>query len=131
MDQRPGDLPDPSAMADAHIRRRGLEAPPAEPDEHDLPVDLDPATAVDLRAERVVGVVWCAGFDGDFSFLDPAAWSTPTGGRAARTPPGPCPARGTWGCAGCVAAAPGSCSASPGTPPWSPRRSGRGWPAEF
>jgi putative flavoprotein involved in K+ transport len=60
------------AMADEHIRRRGLDAPPTEPDEHDLPVDLDPPASLDLRAERVGSVVWCTGFDGDFSFIDPA-----------------------------------------------------------
>jgi putative flavoprotein involved in K+ transport len=60
------------AMADEIIRRRGLDAPPAEPDEHDLPVALDPPASLDLRAEQVAAVVWCTGFDGDFSFLDPA-----------------------------------------------------------
>jgi putative flavoprotein involved in K+ transport len=60
------------AMADESIRRRGIDAPPAGPDEHDAPVDLDPPTSVDLRAERVGGVVWSTGFDGDFSFIDPA-----------------------------------------------------------
>jgi putative flavoprotein involved in K+ transport len=80
------------AMADEHIRRRGLEAPPAEPDEHDLPVDLHPPTSVDLRAERVGGVVWCTGFDGDFSFVDPAladADGTPCRQDAAGPVPGP------------------------------------------
>ena len=60
------------AMADQVIGRRGLDAPPAEPDEHDLPVDLDPPAALDLRAEEVGGVVWCTGFTGDFSWLEAA-----------------------------------------------------------
>jgi putative flavoprotein involved in K+ transport len=60
------------AMADESIRRRGLDAPPAEPDEHDAPVDLDPPASLDLRAEQVAAVVWCTGFGGDFSFIDPA-----------------------------------------------------------
>jgi putative flavoprotein involved in K+ transport len=64
------------AMADESIRRRGLDAPPAEPDEHDLPVDLDPPASLDLRAERVGSVVWCSGFDGDFSFVAPALVAT-------------------------------------------------------
>jgi putative flavoprotein involved in K+ transport len=58
------------AMVDQSIGRRGLAAPPAEPDEHDIPVDLDPPVSLDLRAEEVGGVVWCTGFTGDFSFLD-------------------------------------------------------------
>jgi NAD(P)-dependent dehydrogenase (short-subunit alcohol dehydrogenase family) len=75
MDRRPVDLPDPSAMTAAQpllAPGRGLEAPPAELDEHDLPVDLDPPASVDLRAEQVASVVWCTGFGGDFSFIDPA-----------------------------------------------------------
>ena len=60
------------AMVDEVIRRRGVDAPPAEPDEHDLPVDLDPPALLDLRAQEVDGVVWCTGFTGDFSWLDPA-----------------------------------------------------------
>jgi putative flavoprotein involved in K+ transport len=60
------------AMIDGLIRRRGLDAPPAEPDEHDAHVDLDPPAALDLRAEEVGAVVWCTGFTGDLSWLDPA-----------------------------------------------------------
>jgi putative flavoprotein involved in K+ transport len=60
------------AMVDEIIRRRGLHAPPAEPDDHDAPVDLDPPSSLDLRAEEVGSVVWCTGFSGDFSWLDPA-----------------------------------------------------------
>ena len=60
------------AMIDEIIRRRGLDAPPAEPDDHDAPVDLDPPMSLDLRAEEVGSVVWCTGFSGDFSWLDPA-----------------------------------------------------------
>jgi putative flavoprotein involved in K+ transport len=60
------------AMIDEIIRRRGLDAPPAQPDDHDAPVDLDPPMSLDLRAEEVGSVVWCTGFSGDFSWLDPA-----------------------------------------------------------
>jgi putative flavoprotein involved in K+ transport len=60
------------AMIDEIIRRRGLDAPPAEPDDHDAPVDLDPPMSLHLRAEEVGSVVWCTGFSGDFSWLDPA-----------------------------------------------------------
>ncbi|MFL6273186.1 MAG: hypothetical protein ACJ75A_24215 [Actinomycetes bacterium] len=44
--------------------------------------------------------------------------------------PADLPDPSAMGCAGCAAAAPGSCSASPGTPPWSPTRSGPTWAAE-
>jgi putative flavoprotein involved in K+ transport len=60
------------AMVDEIIQRRGLDAPPGETDEHDVPVDLDPPATLDLRAQGIGGVVWCTGFTGDFSFLDPA-----------------------------------------------------------
>jgi putative flavoprotein involved in K+ transport len=60
------------AMIDQLIRRRGVDAPPAEPDDHDAPIDLDPPSSLDLRAEDVGSVVWCTGFGGDFSWLDPA-----------------------------------------------------------
>jgi putative flavoprotein involved in K+ transport len=60
------------AMVDEIIRRRGVDAPPAEPDDNDTPVDLDPPRSLDLRAEEVASVVWCTGFGGDFSWLDPA-----------------------------------------------------------
>jgi putative flavoprotein involved in K+ transport len=58
-------------MVDESIRRRGLEAPPFEPDEHDTPVDLDPPASLDLRAQEIGSVVWCTGFTGDFSWLAP------------------------------------------------------------
>ena len=60
------------AMIDQIIRRRGVDAPPAEPDDHDTPIDLDPPSSLDLRAGQVASVVWCTGFSGDFSWLDPA-----------------------------------------------------------
>jgi putative flavoprotein involved in K+ transport len=60
------------AMVDEIVRRRDLDASPAEPDEAAAPVDLDPPEELDLRAQRVGSVVWCTGFGGDFSWLDPA-----------------------------------------------------------
>jgi putative flavoprotein involved in K+ transport len=59
------------AMVDEIIRRRGLDASPPEADEHDAPVSLDPPSWLDLRAEDVGSVVWCTGFSGDFSWLEP------------------------------------------------------------
>jgi putative flavoprotein involved in K+ transport len=60
------------AMVDELIARRGLDAPPAEPDPTDAPVALDPPEGLDLRAEEVASVIWCTGFGGDFSWIDPA-----------------------------------------------------------
>jgi putative flavoprotein involved in K+ transport len=60
------------AMVDELIRRRGVDAPPAEPDDNDAPIDLDPPSSLDLRAQEVASVVWCTGFTGHFSWLDPA-----------------------------------------------------------
>jgi putative flavoprotein involved in K+ transport len=59
------------ALVDQVIGRRGLDAPPAEPDDTDEPVDLHPPSTLDLGADEVAGVVWCTGFTGDFSWLDP------------------------------------------------------------
>jgi putative flavoprotein involved in K+ transport len=59
------------AMIDDLIRRRGLDAPPYEPDDTEGPVDLDPPQVLDLRDQDVGSVVWCTGFTGDFCFLDP------------------------------------------------------------
>jgi putative flavoprotein involved in K+ transport len=81
------------AMADEVIRRRGLDAPPAEPDEHDVPIELDPPSSLDLRAEEVAAVVWCTGFAGDFSFLPPDL--VDDGGRP-RHEEGVAPAPGCW-----------------------------------
>lgn len=58
-------------LVDGIVRRGGLNAPPAELDATDVPVDLNPPMALDLRAEEVSSVVWCTGFTGDFSWLDP------------------------------------------------------------
>ena len=60
------------ALVDEVIGRRGVDAPPAEPDHTDEPVDLRPPVALDLQADEVASVVWCTGFTGDFAWLDPA-----------------------------------------------------------
>jgi putative flavoprotein involved in K+ transport len=60
------------ALVDELIARRGLDAPSVEPDPTDAPVALDPPEELDLRAEEVASVIWCTGFGGDFSWIDPA-----------------------------------------------------------
>jgi putative flavoprotein involved in K+ transport len=64
------------AMVDEIIRRRGVDAPPAEPDDADAPIDLNPPLTVDLHAHEIASVVWCTGFTGDFAWLDPALLDT-------------------------------------------------------
>jgi putative flavoprotein involved in K+ transport len=59
-------------MLDQAIRRASLQAPPAEPDDADTPVELHPPMALDLRTIPVGSVVWCTGYTGDFSWLPPA-----------------------------------------------------------
>jgi putative flavoprotein involved in K+ transport len=58
-------------MIDDFIQRRGLDAPPYEPDDTERPVDLDSPQELDLRADEIASVVWCTGFTGDFTFMDP------------------------------------------------------------
>jgi putative flavoprotein involved in K+ transport len=60
------------AMVDNLIDRHGLPLPPFEADPTDAPVALDPPATLDLRAEEIGSVIWCTGFGGDFSYLDPA-----------------------------------------------------------
>ena len=58
------------SMLDEYITRDGGHLPPIESDEADLPAPVDARTSIDLRAERIGSVVWCTGYDGDFSWLD-------------------------------------------------------------
>jgi putative flavoprotein involved in K+ transport len=47
------------------------DLPPVEADPADAPVTFDPPTTLDLRAAGIGSVVWCTGYTGDFSWLDP------------------------------------------------------------
>jgi putative flavoprotein involved in K+ transport len=81
------------AMLDQAIERAALGAPPIEPDDADTPIELDPPTALDLRAIPVGSVVWCTGYTGDFSWLPPALLDA--GGRP-RHHGGAAPLPGVW-----------------------------------
>lgn len=81
------------AMVDESIRRRGGDLPPAEPDDSDDAVDLDPPTTLGLGDQGITSVVWCTGFTGDFSWLPPAL----VNGRASPLQhDGAAPAPGVW-----------------------------------
>jgi putative flavoprotein involved in K+ transport len=58
---------------DAFVEGHGIDAPPAEVDPIDVAAGPGVAAAglvsLDLAAESVSTVVWCTGFDGDFSWL--------------------------------------------------------------
>lgn len=58
-----------AGMLDDIIARLGIDAPPAQPDEADRPVDITPQGAIALR--EVAAVVWATGFTGDFGWLHP------------------------------------------------------------
>lgn len=61
------------ADMDAHIERAGVHAPDPEPDPGEPPLpDLhgsDAWKALDLRSAGVTSVVWCTGFDADWSWV--------------------------------------------------------------
>lgn len=72
--------------------RAGLPSPPAEPDDADLPVELDSPLTLDLRA-GVGSVIWCTGYTGDFTWLAPDLVDTDG---LPRHHNGASPARGLW-----------------------------------
>lgn len=57
-------------MVDDYIVRAAVEAPAAEPDDTGAPVDLESPTTLDLAG--IGSIIWCTGFTGEFSWLDPA-----------------------------------------------------------
>lgn len=57
---------------DDHIARNGIAAPPATDDPAEVvppKVPLPPITSLDLEMSGIGTIVWCTGFDGDFSWL--------------------------------------------------------------
>jgi putative flavoprotein involved in K+ transport len=82
-------------MIDAFIEARGIDAPPAEPDERDAPAASGLAesglTELDLTAAGVGTVIWCTGFTGDFGWIDAPAFKsdgTPIHDRGVSAVPG-------------------------------------------
>jgi putative flavoprotein involved in K+ transport len=59
------------AVLDEAIARTGRSAPPMEPDEADAPVHLEPPAQLQLREHDITSVLWCTGYRGDFTWLDP------------------------------------------------------------
>jgi putative flavoprotein involved in K+ transport len=57
---------------DDAIVANGLDAPPAALDDAVAPADLRPPQTLDLRADGIDSLVWCTGYTGNFSWLDPA-----------------------------------------------------------
>jgi putative flavoprotein involved in K+ transport len=106
------------AMVDEVIRRRGLDAPPAEPDEHDARVDLDPPSSLDLGARPLVPGPALA----EAALLGPPARLPRRRGRRGRRRPGPpgrlSPPTGTRR----------GCRSDRGSPPGRPGRGGRRGP---
>jgi putative flavoprotein involved in K+ transport len=58
------------AMIDEYITRDGSPLPPIEP--ADRPQRVTWPASINLQAEDVGSVIWCTGYTGDFSWLDPA-----------------------------------------------------------
>jgi putative flavoprotein involved in K+ transport len=57
---------------DDHIARNGIAAPPATDDPAEVvapKLPSPPITSLDLEASGISTIVWCTGFDGDFSWL--------------------------------------------------------------
>jgi putative flavoprotein involved in K+ transport len=57
---------------DDAIVASGLDAPPAEPDDDAEFAQRCPPRALHLRGDGIDSVLWCTGYTGDFSWLDPA-----------------------------------------------------------
>ncbi len=58
-------------MLDDYITSDDRLLPPVEPDAAEWPVRIDALASIDLHAENIASAVWCTGYTGDFSWLDP------------------------------------------------------------
>ncbi|MBG6224330.1 putative flavoprotein involved in K+ transport [Arthrobacter sp. CAN_A2] len=56
-------------VIDAHIQDHRIDAPAAEPDEAEQPVELDPPERIRLRSAGISSVIWCTGYTGAFDWL--------------------------------------------------------------
>jgi putative flavoprotein involved in K+ transport len=57
------------SMIDAHIQAHGLDAPAAEPDPSDRPIEIDPPRQLRLSNAGIGSVIWCTGYKGAFHWL--------------------------------------------------------------
>lgn len=61
-------------MIEGFIAKQGIDAPPAEVDEADIPdsnpQDRTSPTELDPVKENITTLIWCTGFNGDFSWID-------------------------------------------------------------
>ncbi len=57
------------SMIDAHIQAHGLDAPAAEPDPSEQPIEIDPPRHLRLSSAGIGSVIWCTGYKGAFRWL--------------------------------------------------------------
>ena len=61
-------------MIEGYIAKKNIDAPPAEEDEADLPdpkpQDRNPLTELDIEEAGITSIIWCTGFNGNFSWVD-------------------------------------------------------------